>query len=130
MIFRCDKGEPLTFVEMDQNFRELLEKIHDLESRALAVEEKMVTQSSQQFFIVQEGGEIIFQDRQKRECGRVILPIFRPNLRGKWITQEYYHVHDWVVFEGTTYGCMCAHVATSFPEDKGHWCVVVEPHHD
>lgn len=126
MIFRCDKGEPLTFLEMDQNFRELLERINDLEKRTAAVEEHALMQSSQKLFVIQEGGEIIFQDHQKRECGRAILPVFRPNLRGKWCAQEYYHLHDWIVFEGDTYGCVMAHVSLSFDNDKDYWRLVME----
>lgn len=126
MIFRCEKGESLTFLEMDQNFRELLEKITILEENLKKLNDAMLEQPFQGVSMVQEGEEILLKDQSQQECGRIQIPIFRPNLQGMWKGQEYYHMHDWVVFEGKTYGCIGAHVSTTFDQDHEKWRLVID----
>ena len=128
MIFRCEKGKPLTFLEMDQNFQEILDHISSFENRITKIEESLFSQPSQPFFIDQEGEEIVFKGPEKKEYGRVRLPIFRPNLRGEWCAKEYYHMHDWVVVKGHTYGCIDAHVSEHFEEDCKKWRIVMGTH--
>jgi hypothetical protein len=123
MIYRSEKGSPLTMQELDGNFKELLAMIQELQQQRIS--EKMLPESLKAVY--QEGDKLMFEGTYSSDLGTVTLPTITPHIRGPWQKEEYYCVHDWVVFEHKTYACMTSHVADDFAKDMAQWRIVIDP---
>ncbi len=121
MIYRSEKGEPLTFHELDGNFKELYELIHTLIKKDEA--KTLVPEYLKE--IKQEGQNLYFKGSVGSDLGVVTLPVVMPHPRGAWKKDEYYLINDWILFEKSTYACIKSHVAEAFEKQKEFWVMVV-----
>lgn len=123
MIYRSEKGSPLSMQELDGNFKELFRMIQELHHQNMS--EKIIPESLKA--VHQDGDKIMFEGTCGTDLGTVTLPTITPHIRGDWKKEEYYCVHDWVVFEHKTYTCIAHHVAENFAKEIAKWRVVIDP---
>lgn len=119
ITYRNLKGAPLSADELDQNFRELHERVEQLEENLGLHTQGGIAK------ITQDGADIIFESEAGESMGRLTLPslYFRP--RGLWGSQNDYLFYDLCLFEGKTYCCKRAHKSgDSFAETAGKWEVI------
>jgi hypothetical protein len=118
IIYRQQKGEPLTIAEMDGNFADLQQRVKVLET-APAMAEGIQT-------ITQERDQVTFHGTLGTVLGQVKLPKVFPNPRGKWQPETAYGVLDWVQVERRLYSCRAPHTSRDFQEDQACWGLVCE----
>lgn len=116
MTYRNLKGAPLSADELDQNFRELHQRLERLEAKPLASGIANITQ---------EGPDIIFKNAAGESMGRFTVPLLKLRPRGPWIPQETYLFYDLCLFEGKTYLCHTPHKSgDNFASGHVYWDVV------
>ncbi len=116
ITYRNLKGSPLSADELDQNFKELHERLEKLEEYVLPLHQGGVAQ------ITQQGADIIFESAFGEVLGRIRLPslCFRP--QGLWEAQRDYLFYDLCLLEGKTYCCKTPHKSgEAFVEDSAKW---------
>lgn len=120
IIYRLEKGAPITSAELDGNFKELITRIEKLEERYVP---KLLTIER----IELVGGDLCFYDTMQQVLAKIALPLPRLVARGEWQAQVPYSVSDMVAVAHKLYVCTQAHQsATSFVEDQTHWAVLID----
>jgi hypothetical protein len=120
IIYRRDKGGPLTIEEVDGNFADLDRRLRLLETEGI--------QAEGIGRIRQEGEIIIITGTRGTAFGRLTLPKVIPNPKGAWKTDTAYAVLDWVQRERNLYACVLPHRSALFDEDlrAGYWKILME----
>ncbi|MBA4749564.1 MAG: hypothetical protein H2057_02975 [Alphaproteobacteria bacterium] len=103
MTLSRNKGSPLTFEELDQNFEELDKKVKHLEETSLPGEGLKE--------IIQEGDELIFESTFGRNLGRARLPMPLFHHKGVWKAQTSYVYGSLVTWQNKVYCCHTSHVS-------------------
>jgi len=118
IIYRADKGSPLTNDELDGNFQ-------DLSKRLLALETSPIQAEGVGEIRMQED-QMTITGTQGTVFGHFPLPkvIFQP--RGSWHTATPYAVYDLVRIKAKLYICQSPHTSTAFQDDKRHWQLLVD----
>lgn len=119
LIYRAQKGAPLTIEEMDENFK-------DLDTR-LAVLESQESHEGGISQINLEGDELIIQGLHGMTVGRVRLPIPHFQGRGEWEALQDYGIYDLVRHEAALYLCLKAHKSDYFDQERECWQVLWQP---
>ncbi|MGI4851220.1 MAG: hypothetical protein ACRYGR_04700 [Janthinobacterium lividum] len=117
ILYRHQKGSPLTTEEVDGNFYEIVSRLESLEQKTTQNESIIkVEQKGDQLDIIGSFGSIL---------GEVKLPTLKYNLRGKWVSETSYAVQDVVTHRAQTWVCVTAH--TSVPEfDANSWQLLLD----
>ena len=103
IIYRSQKGSPLTIQEIDGNFQEL-------ETRIKALDEKVGKGSTESLAAVNCKGETLeFIGTQGTKFPSVKLPIMRWEAKGGWKKNAAYKAHDVVSYQQSLYLCMREH---------------------
>jgi hypothetical protein len=118
IVYRHQKGEPLTIEEMDGNFA-------DLDSR-LTVLERKPPMGEGIARVSQEGDQLTIHGTFGNELGKAVLPKVFPNPKGKWQPNMTYRVLDWVQVRQGLYSCVKAHTSADFYDDQAYWVLVFE----
>ena len=119
ITYRNLKGAPLSADELDQNFRELQDRLEALEVSSSAQNLGGVTR------IFQEGRDIAFENQAREIIGRLTLPQLQLRPRGAWAPQTEYAFYDVCLFEGKTYLCNSAHQSgEAFTDHASSWGVI------
>lgn len=108
IVYREDKGSPLTIEELDGNFR-------DLDQRLLRFEDGQREGQIQR--IEMKGNELIFIDPFGKIVATVLIPILRFNPKGLWAANQNYAINDIVSHENICFVCIKAHHAGIFEMD-------------
>lgn len=119
IIYRAQKGAPLTIDEIDGNFKDLETRIEELE-----------TQPSRDGGISQitlEGDELVIHGPQETMLGRVRLPLPHFQGRGEWQEHQDYCSYDLVRHESALYLCLKAHKSGAFNRDHESWQLLWQP---
>lgn len=113
IIYREDKGSPLTSQEIDGNFRELEQRLSQLEE----------TQERSEGI-----GKISFQNNILTitgsfgtEFGQFPFPKPTHAFKGQWQSQTLYQCHDVVTQETGLYQCLTDHQSTHWSQDQDKW---------
>lgn len=118
IIYRKQKGSPLTIEEMDENFAQLERRLHDIETvPSLAEGIKEIKQQGDQLTIFGTHGSVF---------GPFILPKYLPNPRGSWLTNTRYAFGDWVNYKESLYFCSHGHTSESFEKETHFWTLLLE----
>lgn len=119
ITYRNLKGAPLSADELDQNFKELHQRLEKLEENILPLTQGGVAR------ITQKGAEILFESASEETLGKVTLPSLRFRPRGFWALQKDYLFYDICFFEGKIYCCKTAHKSSeSFEDDSSKWDII------
>ena len=119
ITYRNLKGSPLSADELDQNFRDLHERLEYLETSFNRQNLGGIAQ------IFQEGSEIFFENTAGDIMGRLKFPQLQLNPRGAWSPHTEYAFYDVCLFNGKSYLCNTAHQsAESFEEHSRQWDVI------
>lgn len=110
IIYRQEKGAPLTAREMDDNFHELEDRIRKLEA----------SHPHQQIDSIEmEEDHMAIKDAVGQVMHRIKLPCLGLKPRGNWQRQRAYAVNDLVNRPEGTYICMQSHQPEEFAPE--HW---------
>lgn len=104
IIYRHQKGSPLTAEEVDGNF-------YDLASRLEILEQKN-TQNESIIQVEQKGDQIEFMSNFGNILGQAKLPTLKYTLRGPWLPETSYAIQDVVTRNAQTWVCAMAHTST------------------
>jgi len=120
IIYRRDKGGPLTIEEVDGNFADLDRRLRLLETDG--------TQAEGIARIHQEGEILEITGTRGTAFGRFRLPKVIPNPKGAWKTDTPYTILDWVQVGRSLYACVLPHRSGVFADDlrAGSWKILVE----
>ena len=117
IIYRAEKGSPLTAQEIDDNFKELETRI------ATREEQEEVAEGLGKIHV--EGDQIHFQGTFGKDFGTFTWPQTTLNPRGAWIRQTPYKKLDLVTFENSLYCCREDHVGTTWDKDQACWKLIL-----
>jgi hypothetical protein len=99
ITYRLEKGSALTLLEIDNNFRELEQRLKNLEDKefdsALSVEQK----------------EDILIFKYGQTISHIVLPKFQPIFKGSWIANCNYRIGCWVYLNQKLYACTAPHTS-------------------
>lgn len=112
LIYRSHKGSPLSYAEVDGNFRNLDERLTHLE------EDIMAPEKFDRVEVV--GSQLTFYGTQGSTLGPVEMPVVKWNPRGMWSDTEGYHVDDVVQYQEGIYVCLKSH-SPSPDFQSVHW---------
>tara|TARA_R110002095_G_scaffold186939_3_gene164243 strand:- start:210 stop:587 length:378 start_codon:yes stop_codon:yes gene_type:complete len=119
ITYRNLKGAPLSADELDQNFRELHERLEKLEENTGTHSHGGISQ------ITQDGADIVFESAVGGVLGRFTLPSLHMRPRGSWSAHEDYLFYDLCLFEGKTYFCKKPHKSgDTFVESVENWDII------
>jgi hypothetical protein len=118
IIYRADKGAPLTSNELDGNFRDLAERLLILETTPIQAEGIGEIQV--------QGDQMTITGTKGTIFGVFPLPkvIFQP--RGSWRTEMAYAVYDLVRVKSKLYICHHAHTSAIFEDEHHHGQLLVD----
>ncbi len=116
IIYRQEKGSPLSIVEIDNNFRELDSRLNSLEGG-----ESINTLSA----ISLEGVELVFKNHAGDEIYRAEMPMLTFNPTGVWQSNKQYEVYDLCTINKTIYYCRTSHISGVHFDDDLTNCVVM-----
>lgn len=113
IIYRAEKGAPLTVEEIDGNFRELETRLNRLEDHS-EVGEGLGK-------IEVQGDQMILTGTFGTDFGTFTLPKATLRVRGRWLPQTSYQKPDLVTYEASLYCCLKDHTSTLWNQDNSHW---------
>lgn len=119
IIYRSEKGCALSADEVDGNFRDLDQRIKELEKNDMG---RRLEQ------IVQQGDLLIMQDQVGGELGRAKIPIISLNPRGEWQSNADYIPNDVVTYKSAAYICHKHHRSEEFEPSK--WQLLLKLKHE
>lgn len=113
IIYRTEKGSPLTVQEIDNNFRELETRLTAL------IEHPEVGEGIGKIHV--EGDQIHFWGTFGTDFGTHILPKATLNPCGPWSSQTPYKKMDLVTMDNGLYCCIGDHMSTEWLQDSLFW---------
>lgn len=119
IVFRHQKGGPLTIEEVDGNFADLDRRLKVLETEGIQAEGIAVINQ------IEDKLEII--GTQGSNFGRFEMPKATPQPKGLWQAGVQYLPLDWINIGPKLYACVHAHQSNIFVNDleAGYWRVLV-----
>ena len=121
IIYRNLKGAPLSADELDQNFRELDQRLASVEQSPRLQQHGGIARISQ------EGPEVLFENTLGEVLGRLTLSSLSMTPQGQWEPQKDYAFYDLCLLEGNTYLCNTAHKSgDDFTDSARCWDVIFE----
>lgn len=120
IVYRLEKGAPLTVEEVDGNFKEL-------HQRLMSLEQSQGFKQGWGGHVVLEGTDLVFLSPTKDVLNQIPLPLPHFCPRGRWEPQKSYAVYDLVSLGAQAYCCIKAHQSSDqFMTDHGCWQVIVD----
>lgn len=126
MIFRSEKGSPLTIHEMDGNFKELYLDLQKIKDQLNENHQQKIERKQSRFTLKQKGRVIEISEENQGVVGDITLPMTKPHVRGIWEEGSSYKVFDWIYEKGKIYSCIASHTGKSFKEECDFWEIVLD----
>ncbi len=117
IIYRHQKGSPLTAQEVDNNFYEIVSRLEVLEQKT--------TQGESIAKIEQKGDRLEIIGTYGHLLGQATLPTLQYNVRGKWLPKADYAAQDVVTREAQTWVCREAHTTAEIFDAK-FWSLLLD----
>ncbi len=113
IIYRAEKGSPLSIEELDNNFKDLDSRLKILEDNPDRGEGlgKIQIRENQATFIGSFGTDF----------GTFTLPTASFKPRGSWHPKTTYQTLDLVTMEMAVYSCLKDHTSLSWDQDRSLW---------
>ncbi|USO01468.1 MAG: hypothetical protein H6849_00150 [Alphaproteobacteria bacterium] len=118
IIYRNEKGSPLSIEEIDGNFRYLNAQLVDQQEAISQI--KRVTQ------VVREGSDLVFKDDADTVLYRVEIPLPRFSSRGSWCPSTVFVYGDIVHQNGDNYICLVTHTAEIWDHERENWLLMAQ----
>lgn len=118
IIYRLEKGAPLSLGEIDGNFRELDTRVHILENQ-------QSNEIGNLRFSVR-GFELVIETRDGQLLHRIPLPKPQFHHKGLWAEQALYELYDLVHYQQSLYFCIQPHESTKLEEQKAFWATLID----
>jgi len=115
IIYRQEKGAPLTAQEVDDNFRQLDERVRTLERH---YPDRKIHQ------IKLEGDVIVIYDSAGEVMSSAKVPLLSLNPRGEWQPREAYARNDLITHQDVAY--ICSHTQKPGTFNPEHWQVLMK----
>lgn len=103
LIYRTEKGAPLSAKELDDNFRQLHGRIKELENAERVIHRISASED-----------HLILKDSAGVEISRVKIPVISLNSRGEWRDDVPYARNDLVTYLGDVMICTHSHGPSTF----------------
>lgn len=118
IIYRLEKGAPLSLGEIDGNFRELDTRVHILENQ----------QSNEigNLRFSARGFELVIETSDGQLLHRIPLPKPQFHHKGLWAEQTFYDLYDLAHYQQSLYFCIQPHESTAFEEQRAFWAVLID----
>jgi hypothetical protein len=100
ITYRLEKGAALSILEIDNNFREIEQRLADLEDKEF-----------QGTFEIEQKEDVLVFKHNKQPISQVILPKFQPIFKGAWVKDFNYRIGVWVYKEQKLYACKVPHTS-------------------
>jgi len=100
ITYRLEKGAPLSVLEIDNNFRELEQRLNALETQGL---DGALTFEQQE--------DLLIFKRNQQPVSHVVLPKFQPIFKGAWESEMNYRIGCWVYYDYKLYACTAPHTS-------------------
>ena len=100
ITYRLEKGAALSILEIDNNFRELENRLKDLEDKEF-----------QGTFEIEQKEDVLIFKHNKQPISQVILPKFQPIFKGAWVKNCNYRIGVWVYEDQKLYACKVPHIS-------------------
>ena len=119
IIYRAQKGGPLTSDEVDGNFADLDKRLTHLEQHT--------HQTESIGNIDVKGDQMIITGSLGTKFGSFVLPTLSFKPQGLWQPQVPYAMYDVVSLKtGSAYVCTKSHISQDFDKDRDFWKVLIE----
>ncbi len=112
ITYRLEKGAPLSILEIDTNFRELEQRLNDLEDNPITP--VIGIEQQEDVLIFKIDGEVI---------SHIVLPKFQPIFNGPWMKNTLYRVGCWAQHMGNLYTCKVPHTSSELFEPSFWQCI-------
>ena len=112
ITYRLEKGAPLSILEIDNNFRELEQRLNELEDHPITP--VIGIEQRDDLLIFKVDGEAI---------SHVVLPKFQPIFNGPWAKNTLYRVGCWVQHASNLYTCCVPHTSGETFEPSFWQCI-------
>lgn len=120
IIYRLEKGSPLTLVEVDGNFKELHKRLEGLEQSQA---DKLGWGGRVELC----GSDLIFLSPAHEVLSRIHLPLPHFCPRGHWQPQKLYAGYDIVTLGKQAYCCIKSHQSSDrFASDHEFWELILD----
>ena len=119
IIYREEKGAPLTAQELDGNF-------HDLDERIKALERQSPDRKIHE--IKFQGDWVVIYDNAGQVVSQTKMPLISLNPKGQWQETQAYVRNDLIAYQGITYICSKSHSPSAFSAEN--WQKLYEEKHD
>lgn len=117
IIYRAEKGAPLSAEEIDGNFKELEMRLQQLEEHP---------EASESLGKIEVGGDqISLIGTFGTDFGTFSLPKATLRFTGKWLPQTLYKKLEMVTYDKSLYCCLKDHTSTLWAQDLSQWEVVL-----
>ncbi|HUX78210.1 MAG TPA: hypothetical protein VMW10_00470 [Alphaproteobacteria bacterium] len=113
IIYRAEKGAPLSAEEVDGNFKELEMRLQQLEEHPEAPESLGR--------IDVQGDQISLIGTFGTDFGTFTLPKATLHFNGKWLPQILYQKLQMVTYDKALYCCLQEHTSTQWERDTSQW---------
>lgn len=100
ITYRLEKGAPLTILEIDNNFRELEQRLKTVEDQNFDANLR-----------VEQKEDVLVFHCNFQEIAQVILPKFQPIFKGMWKANCNYHIGCWIYLNQKLYTCKTPHTS-------------------
>lgn len=118
IIYRSEKGAPLTSKELDNNF-------HDLDDRVEGLEKKSIDGEGIDEISL-KGDELILKGTRGTLLGKCRFPVITFRAKGLWKKEVLYAVNDVVSTETKALCCIENHESKDLKKDQAYWTVLME----
>jgi hypothetical protein len=114
MTYRLEKGAPLSILEIDTNFRELEQRLNELEDHPITP--VIGIEQQEDVLIFKVDGEVI---------SHIVLPKFQPIFNGPWVKNTLYRVGCWAQHASKLYTCKVPHTSGETFEPS-FWVLILD----
>lgn len=116
IIYREEKGAPLTITELDGNFRFVAEKLDE--------HEEQISHISGVASVTNEAEELIFRNIAGDELYRLSIPIPQFAFTGEWESGMAYIYGNIISKLGAKYVCLRPHTSADWRAESEHWLCI------
>ncbi len=101
ITYRLEKGSTLTLLEIDNNFRELEQRLKNLEDKDFDCD-----------LSIEQKEDVLVFKCSSQEISNVVLPKFQPIFKGAWVANCNYRIGMWVYVSQKLYACTTPHTSS------------------
>ncbi len=120
ITYRIEKGAALSILEIDNNFRELEQRLLALEGKS-----KSDDQDFEAVLSFEQKEDLLIIKHHQQPISHVVLPKFQPIFKGIWAKECSYRIGCWVYAAQKLYACVTPHTSGA-AFDPSFWQLIFD----